>query len=117
MKKEEIKNLILESLSVEADSGEFAKKLEGAGVRYDFSGTFDFKLESALYGAANVIQGETMFLKNLNRLFYRIALPGVAAIVLLLISIFISEGTLSFDSFLGIADSYDESIICLLTGN
>ncbi len=47
MKKEEIKNLILESLSVEANSGEVAKKLEGAGVGYDFSGTFNFKLESA----------------------------------------------------------------------
>jgi hypothetical protein len=116
MKKEEIKNLILESLSVEANSGEFAKKLEGAGVGYDFSGTFDFKLEAALYGTADMPQGETIFLKNLNQLFYRIALPGVAAIVLLLISIFISEGTISFDSFLGLADSYDESIICLITG-
>ena len=116
MKKEDVKNLILESLSAEANSGEFAKQLERAGVGYDFSGTFDLKLESALFGAANVSQRETMFLKNLNWLFYRIALPGVAAIVLLLISIFMSEGTLSFDSFLGLADSYDESIICLMTG-
>jgi hypothetical protein len=117
MKKEEIKNLILESLSTEADSGEFAKKLEGAGIGYDFSGTFGLKLEAALFNIPDVVLKETMFLKNLNLLFYRVALPGVAAIVILLISIFMSEGTLSFDSILGLTDSYDESIICLMTGN
>jgi len=34
-----------------------------------------------------------------------------------LISIFVIQGSLSFDSFLGLGDSYDESIVYLLTGN
>jgi hypothetical protein len=53
----------------------------------------------------------------MNFAFYRVALTGVAAIVLLLISIFLMEGSLSFNSFLGLKDNYDESIVCLLTGN
>jgi hypothetical protein len=53
----------------------------------------------------------------MNIAFYRIALTGVAAIVLLLISIFLSEGSLSFNTFLGMGESYDESIVYLLTGN
>jgi hypothetical protein len=46
-----------------------------------------------------------------------VALTGVAAIVILLISIFFVEGSISLNSLLGIGDTYDESIICLLTGN
>jgi hypothetical protein len=48
--------------------------------------------------------------------FYRIALTGVAAIVLLLISIFMMEGSVSFNSLIGLGSTYDESILCLLTG-
>jgi hypothetical protein len=55
-------------------------------------------------------------MKSLNFVFNRIALTGIAAIIVLLISIFLMEGSLSFNSFLGLSDSYDESIVCLLTG-
>jgi hypothetical protein len=53
----------------------------------------------------------------MNLAFYRVAITGIAAIVVLLISIFIMEGSFSFNSFLGLKDNYSESIICLLTGN
>jgi hypothetical protein len=53
----------------------------------------------------------------MNYVFYRIALTGVAAIVILLISIYLMEGSVSINSFLGLGDTYDESIVCLLTGN
>jgi hypothetical protein len=53
----------------------------------------------------------------MSSVFYRIALTGVAAIAILLISIFLMEGSLSFNSFLGLSDNYSESIVCLLTGN
>jgi len=55
--------------------------------------------------------------RNLNNVFSRIALTGVAAIVILLISIFMVQGSLSLDSFLGLGNSYDESLVYLLTGN
>jgi hypothetical protein len=35
----------------------------------------------------------------------------------MLVSIFLREGSLSFNSFLGLSDNYNESLICLLTGN
>jgi hypothetical protein len=43
-------------------------------------------------------------------------LTGIAAIVLLLISIYLKEGSISFNSFIGMGNIYDESIVCLLTG-
>ena len=63
------------------------------------------------------VNHEVEFVKYMNFAFYRIALTGVAAIVILLISIFFMEGSLSLNSFLGISNNYDESIVCLLTGN
>ena len=70
-----------------------------------------------LFSATAKISREVEFVKYMNFAFYRIALTGVAAIVVLLISIFFMEGSLSLNSFLGLSDNYDESIVCLLTGN
>jgi len=63
------------------------------------------------------VNREMEFVRSWNLAFYRIALTGVAAIVVLLLSIYIMEGSVSFNSLLGLSDNYDESIVCLLTGN
>jgi hypothetical protein len=47
----------------------------------------------------------------------KVAVSGVAAIILLAISVFLSGGTLSLDSLLGLGNSSVESMICLLSGN
>ena len=59
---------------------------------------------------------EPEFIRNMSYVFRNIAISGAAAIILLLISIFFMEGTISINSFLGLKDGYDESIVCLLTG-
>jgi hypothetical protein len=69
-----------------------------------------------LVSAGLSVTREVEFGKYLNFAFYRIALTGVAAIVVLLISIFIMEGSLSLNTFLGLSDNYDESIVSMLTG-
>jgi hypothetical protein len=117
MKPAEVKGLMISSLSAENDSVDVLKKLEEAGVEYSFSNGFRDKIIDRISSAAITVNREIDFVRSMNTIFYRIALTGVAAIVLLLISIFLSEGSLSFNSFLGLKDSYDESIICLLTGN
>jgi hypothetical protein len=93
------------------------KKLEEAGVKYSFDEDFRDKVLLRIYSAAASVNQEVEFVKSMNSIFYRIALTGVAAIVLLLISIFLTQGSLSFNSVLGLSNSYDESIVCLLTGN
>ena len=75
------------------------------------------RFNSDMYLSPSLSILEVDFLKTMNYVFYRVTLPGVAAIVLLLISLFLMEGSLSFNSFLGLSDNYDESIVCLLTGN
>lgn len=117
MKPAEIKELIINSLSQDLPSEESWKRLEEAGVNYSFSKNFCNKVLDRIFNAGITINREVEFIRTMNFAFYRIALTGVAAIVILLISIFLMEGSLSFNSFIGLSNGYDESIVCLLTGN
>jgi hypothetical protein len=117
MNRSEIKNMIISSMNADYDTLDVSEKLEEEGISYDFSSGFGDKILNKLYSAGYNVNREVEFVKSMNFAFYRIALTGVAAIVLLLISIFIMQGSISFNSFLGLSDSYDESIVCLLTGN
>jgi hypothetical protein len=117
MKREEIKKLIGESLSGGDASDESRRKLGEAGVSYDFSSDFREKVMDRLFTAGIAVNREVEFLRSWNSAFFRIALTGVAAIVILLISLYFVEGSFSLNSILGMSDNYDESIVCLLTGN
>jgi hypothetical protein len=117
MNTSEIKKLIISSLNADADPVDISRRLEEEGVTYNFSHNFGDKVLNKLYSAGMTVNREVEFVKYMNFAFYRIALTGVAAIVILLISIFFMEGSLSLNSFLGISNNYDESIVCLLTGN
>jgi hypothetical protein len=117
MKRSELKDLIISSLSQNENAGEASRKLEEAGVDYSFSPDFRDKLLDKLFTAGVVVNRERDFLRSWNIAFYRIAFTGVAAIVVLLISIYLSEGSFSLNSLIGLSDNYDESIVCLLTGN
>ena len=117
MNKSEIKKLIISSLNADADTFEVSGKLEKEGISYNFSENFSDKILNKLFSAVLTVNREVEFVKYMNFAFYRIALTGVAAIIVLLVSIFLREGSFSFNSFLGLSDNYDESIVCLLTGN
>ena len=117
MDPSKIKNLIISSLDKDADTSEVAAKLEEEGITYDFSPDFRDKVLGKLFTAGIAVNRQVEFVKYMNFAFYRIALTGVAAIVILLISIFFMEGSFSFNSLLGLSNNYDESIVCLLTGN
>lgn len=117
MNSSEIKKILISSLNSDTDTLESSRRLRDNGVNYDFSNDFMDKINSKLFSAGVTINRELDFVRSLNRAFYRIAFTGVAAIVILLISIFLMEGSLSLNSFLGLTDTYNESIVSLLTGN
>lgn len=117
MKPSEIKKLLISSLNIDADPVEVGRRLEEEGLSFDFSKGFADKILNKIVSSALVINREVEFVKSMNFVFSRIALTGAAAIIVLLISIFLMEGSLSVNSFLGLSDSYDESIVSLLTGN
>jgi hypothetical protein len=116
MKPEEIRELIISSLDSMADTEDVPSKLEQEGVSYDFSMDFGDAVINRIFPVALNLKREIEFMRNMNFAFKSIAISGAAAIVILMISIFLMEGSVSIDSFLGLRDNYDESIICLLTG-
>jgi hypothetical protein len=117
MKSQEIKKLLTGSLDNDSESAAISRQIEDAGISYKFSENFTERVLDRIFGTGSAIVHENEFLKRMNIAFYRIALTGMAAIVLMLISILIGQGSFSIDSFLGLSDGYDESLICLLTGN
>ena len=117
MKPSEIKKLITGALDERNDTEEIPAILEDAGVSYDFREGFAEKIADRLFGSVLTLKRDTEFKRNLNYAFYRIAITGVAEIIILMISIFIMQDSFSFNSFLGLGDSYDESIVYLITGN
>jgi hypothetical protein len=116
MNTQEIKRMMISSLDEKADTVDISRKLEQEGVEFNFSPGFDGKVLNKLFSAGSGITREVEFGKYLNFAFYRIALTGVAAIVVLLVSLFIMEGSLSLNTFLGLSDNYNESIVSMLTG-
>jgi hypothetical protein len=116
MKTSEIKKLLIDSLDPDTNTYEIPDQLEKEGLSYDFRYGFREKILNRVFSTGLKVSQQVEFVKYMNFAFYRIALTGVAAIVILLISIFLKEGSLSFNSLLGLSDNYNESIVCLLTG-
>ena len=116
MKPSEIKELIIASLAADSDPSDYASRLESEGVSFDFDKGFRDTVLDRLFPLALKAKRDIDFVRNMNFAFKSIAISGVAAIILLMISIFLMDGSISFDSFLGLRDNYDESIVCLLTG-
>ncbi|HZY24896.1 MAG TPA: hypothetical protein VFE71_03660 [Bacteroidales bacterium] len=116
MDTSEIKGIIIKSLDPQTDTCEIPDQLAKNGISYNFSRDFREKILNRVFSAGLRVSQQVEFVKYINFAFYRIALTGVAAIVVLLISIFLKEGSLSFNSLLGLSDNYNESIVCLLTG-
>jgi len=117
MKPSEIKKMLISSLNADTDTTKIFRRLEEEGITFDFKSGFRDKIVEKVFSAGVTINREMEFMRSMNFAFNRIAFTGVAAIVLLLISIFFMEGSLSFNSFLGLSDNYDESIVSMLTGN
>jgi len=117
MKASEIKKLLISSLNANTDTTDISGRLEESGISFDFKKGFSEKVMNKVFSVGITVSKEVEFVKSMTFAFNRIALTGVAAIVILLLSIFLMEGTISFNSFIGLSNNYDESIVCLLTGN
>jgi hypothetical protein len=115
MNSSEIRKLIISSLENETDYSRLSSELQDE-LGYDFNEGFEERVLDRIFTEGAVIKPKFEFERSFNLAFYRIALTGVAAVVMLLISLFLKEGYLSFDSLLGLGDGYSESIVCLLTG-
>ena len=116
MRSSEIKRQIISSLEDRSDNADITSELQKS-LALDFRDGFEERVLGKIFSEGAVINRQFEFDRSLNLAFYRIAISAVAAIVLLMLSTFLTEGSLSFDTLLGLGDGYSESIVCLLTGN
>jgi hypothetical protein len=117
MKDSDFKELLIRSLDGESDPEEARRKIEEAGVTFSFSEGFRERVLNKIGSTGTAVARKVEFVRNLNNVFYRIAIAGAAAVVILLVSMYLLQGSLDFNSFIGVDNSYDDSMISLLTGN
>jgi len=118
MENSELKELIVNSLDSNADPAEASNRLQAEGVSFSFSDDFVGRVLDAVTatGLIALNDNENEIAGSIRTIFYRIAIGGIAAILILFVSIVLSEGSFSLNSLLGLSNTYDESIISLLTG-
>jgi hypothetical protein len=114
MKKEGLKELLLRSLTEEITEKDRKLLEEKAIPEYKFSSSFS---EIAMSRIAGGMAGTSMRPEKLrmwNKAFVRIALSGAAIIIILIVSILLTQGSLSYDTLLGLDSSVDEGLVSLL---
>ena len=116
MKISDIKELFNRSLDPSSSTEDIPVRLEEQGAEFDFNPDFNTRLAGKIFGPGRSVTMEIERVQAFYYVFKRIALTGVAAILILLLSIFLSQGFISLDSFLGLNDTAEESMVYLLTG-
>jgi hypothetical protein len=116
MRPEELTRLLTNPGDDREGQGDNNELLAALRNSYRFSPGFTGRVLQAIEKSAPAVRLYDLE-ERMVSLFLRIALSGAAAIIVLAVSVFISGGTLSFDSLLGIGNSSVESMICLLSGN
>jgi len=91
------------------------KVLSTLRASYKFSPGFTERVVDAIAAVQHDFYND--FALRLSSLLTKVVVTGVAATIILAISVFLSGGEISLDSLLGFTNATDESIICLLTGN
>jgi len=103
-----LENALSESEELRSEKEKLVRMREliGSGD-YQFKHGFSDRVMNRLNKSKNSLGIEFNFARDLNRVFTRVAITGIAAIILLLFSIFLTTGSVSFDSLSG-AESYSE---------
>ena len=113
MKDKKNKNLIISSLEKENDDAKITFEILER-VDFDFAENFEKNVIAKILNNGKRIRYE--FDRRLSFAFRSVSIAASAAVILLMISVFLKAGNLSLDSLLGVEDGYSESIVCLLTG-
>jgi hypothetical protein len=116
MKEEELSRII-RLLDAEAtpDRNDDAF-ISGLRAAYDFSPGFTASVMQKLAGQVPGLYYESILL-SMNSLFMRVVVTGIAAVILLAVSVFMSGGDFSFETLLGLGNTTEEGMISLLSGN
>ena len=114
MRNNDLKELVLRSITEDISDAERMQIEERAIYDYSFSNDFRERVMARLNPAEAWLLFGIDFMKSFDVIFKRVALVGLAAIIILAVSLFLSQGSLSYDTLLGLDNHVDEGLISLL---
>jgi len=114
MRAAKIKDLFLRSLSTDLEKGERETLERELLTDHRFSEGFSERLMRKIESGKILINGKRELVRSFDNIFMRVAIPAAAAVIILIISILMSQGSLSYDTLLGIDNEVDGVLISLL---
>lgn len=114
MKSEQFKELLLKSVTEDLEKEERLLMEAELLPEYAFSPGFSERVISKIGMDRMPVYLRPDFLRSFDLGFRRVALTGVAAILILAVSLLLTQGSLSYDTLLGIDTQVDDSLISLL---
>jgi len=114
MKPEKIKDLLLNSLFSDLEDDEREVLEKELLTDHKFSDGFRDRVMRSIGSGRALLNGKREILRSFDSVFMRVAIPGAAAIIILVLSILMSQGSLSYDILLGIDNDVDGVLISLL---
>lgn len=110
-----LEKALSESKELEKERDKLIRIRELIGsVDYQFKHGFADRVMNRLKQLKNGKSIEFSFVRDLNRIFTRVAITGIAAILLLLFSIYFTTGSVSLDSLSGTESYSEDNVISYL---
>jgi len=115
MKTEKLKDLLFRSLSSDlgADEREVLEKELLTDRR--FSEGFRSRVMKSITSGRMLLNGKREMLRSFDSIFMKVAIPGAAAVIILVLSLLLNQGSLSYDTLLGIDNEVDGVLVSLIS--
>ncbi|MEA1885664.1 MAG: hypothetical protein U9N72_00420 [Bacteroidota bacterium] len=114
MKPEKLKDLLLRSLTSDLGRNEREVLESELLIDHKFNEGFRARVMKTISSGSILLNGKRELLKSFDTVFMRVAIPGAAAVIILMLSLLFSQGSLSYDTLLGIDNEVDGVLISLL---
>ncbi len=114
MNNDDLRELLLHSITEDVSDKERRLIEEEAIYDYSFGNDFRERVMNRLEPVKTRLFSGIDFLRSFDIIFKRVALAGFTVIIILTISLLISQGSLSYDTLLGLDTHVDEGLVSLL---
>ncbi len=115
MKPEKLKDLLFRSLSSELGDDEREVLERELLTDHKFREGFRDRVMKRISSGRILLNGKREMLRSFDSIFMKVAIPGAAAVIILMLSLLLSQGSLSYDTLLGIDNKVDGVLISLLS--
>jgi len=115
MKPEKLKDLLFRSLSSDLGDDDREVLEKELLIDHKFSEGFRDRVMRGITSGRMLLNGKREMLRSFDSIFMKVAIPGAAAIVVLVLSLLFSQGSLSYDTLLGIDSKVDGVLVSLMS--